>query len=81
MSNHVTTIPLPRKIPTHPPTNTTMHSIVEDWVHTNKTRVEVKIHTGKMNVFIFLETGKYQYYRHLMKGTEKRKMDKGNGIL
>ena len=80
MANHVATIRFPRQPPISLPAYT-VHSIVEDWVHTNKTRVEVKIHTGKMNVFIFLETGKYQYYRHLMKGTEKRKMDKGNGIL
>ena len=73
ISNHVTTIPPPRQMPTPAPTNKNLQKTVEDWLHTNSTTGGVKICPGIINNFIFPETVRYQYYRHLMKGVKQLK--------
>ena len=60
MANHLEKIPPPIKIWALSPTNTKVHTIVEDLVHTNITTVEVKIQPDQMKAFIFLDTGKSQ---------------------
>ena len=60
MANHMTTIILPRKIPTLVPTNITVHKTGEDWAHINSTTGKFTIQPGLINAFICPDTGKYQ---------------------